>query len=447
MQQTPLFEAIRQAVLDTADDSGIAKLAEVGNHLRDQGIDYKQLGYPKLTMLLNEYEGHLTLWQDRAFSPPVTLVRWLAEGADAAASGLSVEACAASGTVAASEPGSVRPVETAIVDPADAQTSTLRRGNIRTGMKPGNELIGWAYLVHIPTMLGQLAAMAQPEEWTLPGGAEDEYGILMNYLKYTFVRLRREGKVLEDFENGVAAFNTGLVDRRFEPIHAFFEPNVTGQYAQRWRLQGFCIAGEDMLGKRLVAAFNPLPEPPVYFRSLHDMFYDIGASEPVMDYEHILLENVDRLPREYLLEYCNGGELEDFIRKTPYELGISADRYNEDLAARIRADMRFYRRLIGRFRESVGIAIKRVRWNYKTAIPMYFPTRNIMSLLLPLALVDDDQADVALVVERLDNGNYLGHTILTLQMAYNNARLVCRLESDWLRVGAARFGVFPELQA
>ena len=164
-----------------------------------------------------------------------------------------------------------------------------------------------------------------------------------------------------------------------------------------------------------------------------------------MDYEHILLENVERLPREFLLEYCNGRELEEFIRKSPYESGLSADRYHEELAVRIRADMRFYRRLIGRFRESVSVALKRVRWNYKTAIPMYFPTRNIMSLLLPLSLVEDDQADVALVVERLENGNYLGHTILTLQMAYNNARLVCRLESDWLRVGAERFGVFPEL--
>ncbi len=33
--------------------------------------------------------------------------------------------------------------------------------------------------------------------------------------------------------------------------------------------------------------------------------------------------------------------------------------------------------------------------NYKTAIPMYFPTRNIMSLLFPLALVDDNQVDIA----------------------------------------------------
>ena len=429
MQHNPeVLAAVRLAVLRTSDEHGISKLAEVGNHLRDQNIDYKGLGYPKLTMLLQEFPDHVSLWQDTAFTPPVTFVRW-----NAAA------------TLTTVPPEAVRVEESLETQPIELNGNGLRKPPQRVIGHPGNELTRWAYLVHIPTMLGQLASMAQPEEWTLPGGGDDGYGILMNYLKYTFVRLRREGKVLEDFTNGVAAFNTGLVDRRFESIHALFEPNHTDAFQQKWRLQGFCIAGEDAAGKRLVASFNPLPEPPSYFRSLHDMFYDIGAPEPIMDYEHILLENVERLPREFLLEYCNGRELEEFIRKSPYETGLSADRYHEELAVRIRADMRFYRRLIGRFREAVSIALKRVRWNYKTAIPMYFPTRNIMSLLLPLSLVEDDQADVALVVERLENGNYLGHTILTLQMAYNNARLVCRLESDWLRVGAERFGVFPEL--
>ena len=311
---------------------------------------------------------------------------------------------------------------------------------------PGNELTRWAYLVHIPKMLADLSRLALPEVWNVPGSTDEDSAILLSYLKYTFVRLRREGKVCEDPERGIAAFHTGLVDHRYEPIYALFEPNHSQNFIQKWKLSGFCIAGEDAGGKRLVAAFNPLPEPAVYFQSLHDMFYDIGAPEPIMDVEHILLENVDRLPKHYLLEYCTtDSELAAFIRSTPYERGLSADLYHAELAARIKADMRYYRRLIGRFKEAVGIALKRVRWNYKTAIPMYYPVRNIMSLLLPLSLVDDDQADVALVVERLENGNYLGHTILTLQMAYNNARLVCRLESDWLRVDAGQFGSWPEL--
>ena len=55
-----------------------------------------------------------------------------------------------------------------------------------------------------------------------------------------------------------------------------------------------------------------------------------------------------------------------------------------------------------------------------------------MSLLLPLDLTDDEKPDVALVVELVESGAYLGQTILTMNMAYNNARLISRPDSDWL---------------
>ncbi|MDR2006776.1 MAG: DUF3825 domain-containing protein [Acidaminococcales bacterium] len=55
-----------------------------------------------------------------------------------------------------------------------------------------------------------------------------------------------------------------------------------------------------------------------------------------------------------------------------------------------------------------------------------------MSLLLPLSLTDDDVVDLALVTEKATAGNYLGHTILLLDWAYGNARLITRPDSDWL---------------
>ena len=80
------------------------------------------------------------------------------------------------------------------------------------------------------------------------------------------------------------------------------------------------------------------------------------------------------------------------------------------------------------------MALKRVEWNYKTAIPMYFPTENKGSLLLPLALVDENRIDLALVVERQPSGAYQGQTVLPLNLAYCNSRLVARPDSDWLRM-------------
>ena len=55
-----------------------------------------------------------------------------------------------------------------------------------------------------------------------------------------------------------------------------------------------------------------------------------------------------------------------------------------------------------------------------------------MSLLLPLALINDEVVDIALVVTKNPSGSYLGRTILPLDWAYMNARLVCRPDSDWL---------------
>ena len=65
-----------------------------------------------------------------------------------------------------------------------------------------------------------------------------------------------------------------------------------------------------------------------------------------------------------------------------------------------------------------------------------------LQLLLPLALEDKKRMDVALVcnhVYKPEEGvnNYEGRTIFTLQMAYNNAILITRPDSDWLMADMA----------
>lgn len=75
----------------------------------------------------------------------------------------------------------------------------------------------------------------------------------------------------------------------------------------------------------------------------------------------------------------------------------------------------------------------RVSWNYRTAIPVYFPSYDKMSILLPLSFGTNSEAEVALVVERnATSQKYTAPTILSLPTAYANARLVCKPESDWL---------------
>jgi hypothetical protein len=81
-------------------------------------------------------------------------------------------------------------------------------------------------------------------------------------------------------------------------------------------------------------------------------------------------------------------------------------------------------------RGAVDNATERVRRTYKAAIPQYYNGK--VQLLLPLCLSAPGRADVALVVERHAQF-YRGSTILTLAMAYNNARQICRPERDWLQ--------------
>lgn len=51
--------------------------------------------------------------------------------------------------------------------------------------------------------------------------------------------------------------------------------------------------------------------------------------------------------------------------------------------------------------------------------------------LLPLCLTGD-KPELALTIQRED-GFYAARACLTLDMAYNNARLICRPETSWIK--------------
>ena len=200
-------------------------------------------------------------------------------------------------------------------------------------------------------------------------------------------------------------------------------------YTQPWKLVEFCIPGESYAGKELVRNFKNMPERAHYFNNVSDMLYDTRSGEPELDMRHIILDNAGRLPLHFLSE----NSPKDFVLKNPDILTIeNRYQYYKDLSQAIENDTKTYRNLTNRLKDAISLAIKRIEWNFKTAIPMYYPTMNKMSLLLPLSLVDDEIVDIALVVEKTKSGNYIGHTILPLNWAYSNARLVARPDSDWL---------------
>ncbi len=384
MDRKIVTDTLTRLIQQLSDKNGWVNLSSLGIELSKHGIKYKELGHYKLTNFISSYSDLVEVHKDETHQLPVYFVKLRDE-------------------------------------PNPREKKKLIQSS------PKNALTDWAYLKHYQTTFDKLNDFALDERWYYKEqNLEFPFPILTSYLHYTFYKLSKEkNKILES--DKYSAFNTGLVDNRYEPIYALFEKN--NNFTQPWKLLEFCVSGEGFAGKELVRNFKNMPERAHYFNDVSDMLYDTRAGEPELDMRHIILDNAGRLPMHFLSD----NPPKDFVLKNPDILPIDERfRYYTDLANAIENDTKTYRNLTNRLKDAISLAIKRVEWNFKTAIPMYYPTMDKMSLLLPLSLVDDEVVDVALVVEKTKSGNYIGHTILPLNWAYNNARLVARPDSDWL---------------
>jgi cold shock CspA family protein len=329
------------------------------------------------------------------------------------------------------EPAGVSPTPAPIPAPAAAADTD------------SDDLGRWAFIIFqtftrgdgrvVKSAIEDLAELALEERWFFGSDPDPKnpYPILGNYLRFTYFRLRKEGKVSEAAGDGKrwAAFNTGLVDKLYDPIFALFRENEPGK-SQPWRFHAFCVPGKGQHGKQLTAVFDPLPEPASYFESNFDMLLDT-SKEIHVDYDHVILDGVsrDRFPSELLAQHPPKGFT--WVDYTTLERN-EREEFLTKLATAIEEDVQTMRSIKRRLEDAKLLAEKRTRWNYKTAIPQYFPRQDVMSLLLPLAIVDDEKVDLALVVTRNPSGSYQGRTVFPLDWAYQNARLVCRPDSDWL---------------
>jgi len=413
-------------------------------------VNYKEHGFAKLRAFLCEFSDILELREDQAGEgkPPVIYARVLKKPTVPAAPAPASAPAAAPVNAAASAAG---PEEVR----GERQRSAAAPG--KREPSKNTELNAWAIIHH--DKYRALADMALEEKWYYGDGAglgPDDLPILRNYLKYTFHRLAIENKIRfgtdEARGDEYAAFNTGLVDKKYEYIYALFKKNtrVTAQYSQYWYLLDFVVAGEN-IGKTLVAYINPLPERADYFEGkIQNMLFDTSTGDLSCDYEHIIAERTERFPREFLEDNCpddfltvNGVTLDSIYEKRPND--PARRQFFRELGEKISSNPRILKRLKNRVEDAIELAIKRVEWNYKTAIPMYYPTRNCGSLLLPLCLVDEDCVDLALVVERTPSGAYQGQTVLTLDLAYSDSRLVTRPDSDWLKTDSVQAGAADDL--
>lgn len=283
-------------------------------------------------------------------------------------------------------------------------------------------------------MLQDLEAKAKKEKW--------EYGsqkILQNYLLFTFERIQYEDSRIENDKSKqklwegseYAIFNTGLVNGFFAPIYGLFRRNPQ-KGKQLWLFNGFHVESERAISNaKKEENWSYLPKAARFYESPDDLIFDVESKIDAINWEHIIIDNVDRIPYKYIERYQPlGFELE----KEPNEPMI----YYENLRNAIRNDQFTYRKLVDLFRDAMERAVLHATWNFHYALPMYYPRYKRVSMLLPLILEDSRNSivDLALVLDRdHKHKTYTATTIMTLEQIYCNIRLISQPGEDtyWLK--------------
>ena len=304
------------------------------------------------------------------------------------------------------------------------------------GTSPTSEMERFVYVPDWEKFCGEIANLALPEKWGYD--EDDRFSILESYLKMTYYKARLDSLLIENDDG--ALFNTGLVDATFDDIYCYLKKakSVDDPYDREWTPGFFACRGKGKDGKRLNELFAYFPPVPSYIsrEQIENIYFDT-RKDLFCDYYHILEDNLNRLP-------------ESFVSQTlAYDSRVRtwSDQHGtiDEIKEYVLSKPDLVKGLEDQLKSAVETARKYCKWNYKTAIPIYYPRTNNISLLLPLSVVKGSSTvDTALVIQLLPNGNYQGQTILTLEMAYKDARQICRPNSEWLTLEAVKDAVHSE---
>lgn len=227
-----------------------------------------------------------------------------------------------------------------------------------------------------------LAKMAMPEQWG------KKYGYLKQYLieHFFIISTSKPDLLCFDADKTQACFNTGLLTPNFQDIFAFFEK-------PKGKLDKFIFKGFLNESGGQLANFKKLPDTIEFYTKIEEIYFDTSL-EIRLNKDHILGENIGRFP-EWFAQLPT-------LQKNSFLDGLI---------------------------NNMKIRIKR---NYRTAVPQWY--NNKVCFLLPLCLSGENinSPELLLTCEKKDGFYYIA-TCLTPEMAYTNARIIAKPESDWLK--------------
>ena len=256
-----------------------------------------------------------------------------------------------------------------------------------------SELFKFAFFPNYDSAITFLAdTLADKEAWDFSDSATKNNSILKNYLEFTFRKLQQEKKIAFTTDNKYACFNTGLVTENLEDIFAFFEEYKSPKkgLTTPFFFKAFLKKSDNNILRNFS---HSIPDVANFFDKPELLIFN-PKCDLIPDLDHIIGDNLGRFPMH--LQGADDAELR--------------------------------RQLVG----AIDEVKKKVRSNYKIAVPQYYDSK--IQLLLPLCLTSGSpNPDLALVIHKLNDTTYTARTCLTLKMAYNNARLIVKPQSNWLK--------------
>jgi len=244
--------------------------------------------------------------------------------------------------------------------------------------------------------LAGLAAMAQPEKWAFGKDKEkDPYRILRNYFQFTYNRLSEENKIIMSADSIFRCMNTGLLTVYNQEIVAIFSKN-TRSSGLPWYFNGFSKVTDKFFSTK----FSTIPPVADYCDNASDLIYDKNL-DIILKKEHIIDDNYDR---------------------------FAAVGYTEKQLISVLMD------------SALSIAKMKLLRNFKLALPFYYHNteteENKMQLLVPLYF-PGAPVRLALVLNKVVSSAsvyYEGVTVIPVEWAYMNSRLICKPDEEWARI-------------
>lgn len=229
-----------------------------------------------------------------------------------------------------------------------------------------------------------------------------DHPILKSYLENIIIRLKYEesngksDRFVYSRDKKYVMFNTNLLDKFFHDVV------IVGKVVEEDGKELIMNPSRATSSKKILdLGFNreTKPQPPIFFDDVNDVIFrpTWKIDDDFDAYNHIVEERIDRFPEKY------------------------REETSESLARKLD--------------NAIQYAIAMAQRNYKFIVPMYRPQKDKIQLLMPIYLEGtySKKPDFALVLTPDDkNKLYLPETILPLDAAYQNARLIAKPDEAWL---------------